>query len=262
MEVYQESINVPKEECKIKIENIDVYDVEVSCSVKTEIKDELELDSCSLNKDAHIYFDSSNSLDSKNKAFNIEDIKLEEDKPDIIHIDNGFLQTDHRLEKTETFRKQLCHKEQSISQKEKTFKCDICLKEFNHEPNFKRHLGRHTREKCYQCELCLKRFDYPRDLKKHHRRHTEEKPYQCETCAKQFTLKRNLNGHMLVHTGEKYYECEICLNIFARAGTLKRHYMKHTGEKPFECGICCKQYARRDNLNNHMKVHSGEQYFK
>ncbi|XP_050517219.1 uncharacterized protein LOC126891915 isoform X3 [Diabrotica virgifera virgifera] len=90
MEVKQESIiNFPKEECEIKVENIDVHDVEVSYSVKTEVKDEL-LESCSPNNDTHSNFDDANSIDSQTKAFYIEDIKLEEeDKPDIIPIENG-----------------------------------------------------------------------------------------------------------------------------------------------------------------------------
>uniref|UniRef100_A0A6P7H8L1 Uncharacterized protein LOC114348574 n=1 Tax=Diabrotica virgifera virgifera TaxID=50390 RepID=A0A6P7H8L1_DIAVI len=101
MEVKQESIiNFPKEECEIKVENIDVYDVEVSYSVKTEVKDEL-LESCSPNNDTHSNFDDANSIDSKTKVFYIEDIKLEEeDKPDIIPIENDF--------NTGEFSKKLC----------------------------------------------------------------------------------------------------------------------------------------------------------
>ncbi|XP_028142322.1 uncharacterized protein LOC114336190 [Diabrotica virgifera virgifera] len=88
MEVKQEPINFPEEECEVKIENLDVCDVEPSYSVKTEIKDELE--PCSLNTDTESYFVEGNSVDSKTNEFYIEDVKLEEeDKPDIIPIENG-----------------------------------------------------------------------------------------------------------------------------------------------------------------------------
>ncbi|CAG9827857.1 unnamed protein product [Diabrotica balteata] len=262
MEVKQELNNLPNK-FKIQIENIEVSHTICSCSVKTEIKEEL-LESDSLNNDTNRYFDHGNSLHQASKEANIENIKLEEeDKPDLVHIENGFSQEEHEIEIVKTLPDQSCYKEPITHQvEEKTLKCEICLKQFTHELSLKKHLRTHTRQKPYQCEICDKQFSHPSDLKRHGRTHTGEKPYQCEICDKQFTRKDHLSGHMRIHTGEKPHQCEFCLKQFAHASDLKKHFSIHSGErnreKRFHCEICVKQFARSRDLKRHSRTHTGE----
>ena len=54
-------------------------------------------------------------------------------------------------------------------------------------------LGR--KSKSFRCEVCGKEFTQSCDLKCHIRVHTGERPYQCEICGKGFTQKTNLIAH-------------------------------------------------------------------
>ncbi|XP_050499034.1 zinc finger protein 468-like isoform X2 [Diabrotica virgifera virgifera] len=106
----------------------------------------------------------------------------------------------------------------------------------------------HTGEKSYKCEVCFKQFRRAGNFKKHLQIHTGEKPYNCEICFKQFGGAGSLKRHLRIHTGEKPYKCEICFKPFVQAGALKIHLRIHTGEKPFKCDICFKQFSEAGTL--------------
>uniref|UniRef100_A0A6P7FBU2 Zinc finger protein 227-like isoform X1 n=1 Tax=Diabrotica virgifera virgifera TaxID=50390 RepID=A0A6P7FBU2_DIAVI len=83
-----------------------------------------------------------------------------------------------------------------------------------HSSNKEQHTSHTTKEKTLKCEICLKQFARLDHKKTHMRIHTGEKPYKCEICFKLFTHAVNLKMHQRVHTGEKPYKCDICFKQF------------------------------------------------
>uniref|UniRef100_A0A6P7FHD6 Uncharacterized protein LOC114330364 isoform X2 n=1 Tax=Diabrotica virgifera virgifera TaxID=50390 RepID=A0A6P7FHD6_DIAVI len=77
MEYKLEQNSFAKNECKIKIEHIDVSDAILPHFVKTEIKED-PFESSSLNNSTNSFFVERNSLDQTNKEINTEDIKSDD----------------------------------------------------------------------------------------------------------------------------------------------------------------------------------------
>ncbi|CAH1108602.1 unnamed protein product [Psylliodes chrysocephalus] len=172
---------------------------------------------------------------------------------------------------------------------EKPFKCDICLKEFEHNSGLQKHLITHTNENPFRCNICSKGFNYKSNLKAHLKAHTnklltcdscskefpsksklqrhlvthtKEKAFKCDICCKQFAQKYTLKSHLITHTNEKSFKCDICSKAFNYKCILQTHLMTHTNEKPFKCNICSKAFNRKDNLQLHLIIHTNEKPFK
>ncbi|XP_072391314.1 uncharacterized protein [Diabrotica undecimpunctata] len=168
----------------------------------------------------------------------------------------GYLQDEHKMENMETLIEDSSYEGNYMRQhskgktldtnKEKSFKCEICFNQFTRADNLKTHIRLHTGEKSYKCEICFKQFSQKSHMKEHLRTHTGEKSYKCEICFKQFSRAEHLKTHLRVHTGEKSYKCEICFKQFSQAVSLARHLRVHTGEKSYKCEICFKQFTTAD----------------
>ncbi|XP_059183145.1 zinc finger protein 773-like [Centropristis striata] len=133
----------------------------------------------------------------------------------------------------------------------KSFKCDICGKDFKYNSLLQRHMRVHTGESPYFCKTCGKVFSQKSSLKYHIRIHTGEKPYFCEICGKGFKCNSVLKGHMRTHTGEKPYLCNTCGKRFSDVSALTRHIRIHTGEKPYSCDTCEKRFSDVSALIRH-----------
>ena len=69
--------------------------------------------------------------------------------------------------------------------KTKTFRCDLCEKEFARETNFKMHQRVHTNERRYKCDVCTMTFQTHSNMKTHQKIHYNvRKSYYCQTCGK------------------------------------------------------------------------------
>ena len=80
----------------------------------------------------------------------------------------------------------------------KSFKCEICKKDFALKSNFDKHTQSvHKGEKPFKCNLCAKAFNR-KDILNHHIKvvHEGKKPFKCETCNKSFGYSQGLRTHI------------------------------------------------------------------
>ncbi|EJD74127.1 zinc finger protein, partial [Loa loa] len=101
--------------------------------------------------------------------------------------------------------------EHTTNTPKKSFKCEICGKDFRTSSNLYGHKKIHTGVKPYKCEICGK----------------GEKPYKCEICGKGFAHLSNMKKHVRIHTGDKPHKCEICGKGFAQSSNMHAHVKIH-----------------------------------
>ena len=88
-----------------------------------------------------------------------------------------------------------------------------------------------TAKKSYKCDVCKKDFSQSSALNRHMRVHTGEKPYLCPVREKAFSRTSNLYTYMKIHTGEKPFSCLVCKRAFSSFSNLTRHMKTHKGNK-------------------------------
>ncbi|GAB1292025.1 Zfp473 protein [Apodemus speciosus] len=156
--------------------------------------------------------------------------------------------------------KQSAHlsKHQLIHTREKPFKCNECDRAFKQSNYLTQHQKIHTAEKRFECGECGKTFHQKSCLSKHQKIHSGEKPFKCGDCGKAFIFSAQLIRHQRIHTGEKPYVCQECGKAFGQSSCLTLHLRTHTGEKPYTCSTCGKTFAQRANQKKHERIHSGE----
>ncbi|XP_055543418.1 zinc finger protein 91 [Wyeomyia smithii] len=116
--------------------------------------------------------------------------------------------------------------------------------------------------KQWECDVCLKSFTTKYFLKKHKRLHTGEMPYSCQICGKSFTFQQSYHKHLLYHSDEKPHICTVCNRAFKELSTLHNHERIHSGEKPFSCETCGKCFRQRVSYLVHRRIHTNTQPYK
>ncbi|XP_072380081.1 uncharacterized protein [Diabrotica undecimpunctata] len=295
MEVKQEQPLCPIEECVVKTEFIGFPKVSVHSSLKTEIQEDQYVED-SIKNDTKSYFVDGCPSDHLNMDITVEDIKLEEDKAELVQIgdvmeikheikqevgeydkesqlftpikledvkdeppkgeDCSGFVEGNKMEVIKTSPELAFNKEQYLGQFTEEFLCEICYKQFSLMKDLQKHVKVHN--KPYSCHICFKMFSRKGSLRIHMRTHDGKKPYQCEICLKTFSQSWEVENHMPTHTGKKPYQCEICFKSFSRPNNLRNHRKLHTGEKPYQCRTCFKSFIRLDDLKKHIRIHTGE----
>ena len=64
----------------------------------------------------------------------------------------------------------------TLSNVERKYQCNICLKEFKRNDNLQTHLSAHSGVKQHRCDVCGSSFVYKRSLKRHQEIHVKKKP--------------------------------------------------------------------------------------
>ena len=110
----------------------------------------------------------------------------------------------------------------------KRFKCDVCMKGFNHKSNLTKHYRTHTMEKPFACQVCDRKFALKHQLVRHQATHSEIRSFKCSICpeGRYFKTKDGLNNHMAYHY-EPNFSCSFCDHKSYTAGNLKAHEKTH-----------------------------------
>lgn len=112
--------------------------------------------------------------------------------------------------------------------------CDDCNEEFSSKRRYETHIKRHKRNmfqknKTYLCNICGRNFANYNSWIGHARIHTGEKPYHCDICGKNFRQTTSLRNHKQLHTGKRV-SCELCPKKFASTGFLAIHMRSHNSK--------------------------------
>ena len=175
-----------------------------------------------------------------------------------------------------------------------SFKCDLCLLEFDHKEELKYHKDTShliQEDGKLKCDLCEKSLTTRQALKRHLLVHLGLTPHVCDECGKKFRTRSELNHHKAIHSGTSNYICQYCGDTFLLKNNLRLHIIQcldirpfkcsyenceasfrikssltlhertHTGEKPYICDQCGDKFSRPEKLTNHRYVHSENKPF-
>ncbi|XP_022126103.2 gastrula zinc finger protein XlCGF26.1 [Pieris rapae] len=142
--------------------------------------------------------------------------------------------------------------------------CDVCGKISNSRGNLKLHIDRHIDNKdyTYNCEQCNKQFKSKLALQGHFYRSHTGKQYICHYCNFSYKYRDNLIKHLLTHEGKKLHKCTLCNKSFSTRSYYIEHQRLHSGERPFNCLYCSKNFVSKRRLNDHHMIHTGERKHK
>ena len=175
----------------------------------------------------------------------------------------------------------LNHKEMH---KKNPFTCKLCFEWFPSEKKLEEHTNTsHDTQKEFKCKYCLKTFDWQSNYTRHLNKHTNKKEFKCKICHYSFNIISNLKRHMVsVHKGETEFgantweavnpvQVDHVLNRqhqrrdlwkveedtedeekgIKRRGRLKA--LKAVNRKKYPCEICSFLCSSRMELTNHLR---------
>ncbi|KAF5294621.1 hypothetical protein FQA39_LY02753 [Lamprigera yunnana] len=240
----------------LKVHSITDCDMD---GIKTEIKQEIEVDSSTVSEENDNFKCEENSKGDKRYECDFCQKKF---------IHSHSLATHRRIHTGEKpYVCTVCGHSSAIRSslaihmrihtKEKPYTCTTCSKVFASASGLADHKLKHTGQRNHICSTCGKGSRTASDLKVHMRTHTGEKPYKCKVpnCTKSFKTCTHLLVHVRIHTGEKPHICKTCSKAFTTSTELKRHSNVHTGNRPYLCNVCGCSFTQIGSLMTHMKIH-------
>ncbi|KAL8617755.1 hypothetical protein ACOMHN_054751 [Nucella lapillus] len=153
-----------------------------------------------------------------------------------------------------------------LTDRHKRCQCQFCGSTFSLPSHVKKHiLHKHSdlgddpasaKARTFRCDLCGKEYDRADSMMVHkRRRHTEGKRFQCEYCPKRFFGRSHWLDHTRQHFGASKHVCRWCSQQFSSGYALRVHQRRHTGERPYRCKVCGACFAQKTSLTVHMKKH-------
>jgi stress-induced morphogen len=183
-------------------------------------------------------------------------------------------------ESIETSDKLVEQDEPSIDQivVEKSYKCEVCSKEFKKLSLLSRHRKTHENaKKPHECTKCQKRFPSEVALFRHDIIHSdlverskiervEEHNFVCVICNIQFRTYDLLTLHHKTHKatlGESQdIMCKLCMSPFGTFTDIIRHSRNHIENATHQCIICNKLFVLNDEAIDHFLRHKGQKPHK
>ncbi|KAJ7393848.1 Histone-lysine N-methyltransferase prdm9 [Desmophyllum pertusum] len=157
-----------------------------------------------------------------------------------------------------------CSPESSKLQAEdKSFKCDICAREFISKKSLNSHKSYHTRcgEKWFPSSRAWQQrqksphgqgsFSFssrPSDSKKSVLSASDQKQFRCEVCGKGFCFRESLNRHKGQHS-------KACTKQSFPSHRFSKK-TKPNVDGTFRCKVCKKSFLKETSLRSHMTHHS------
>lgn len=86
-----------------------------------------------------------------------------------------------------------------------------------------RHMKTHKIEKSFKCNICGKEFSRCDSYKEHMRTHNAKKMFRCKFCSSEFNYKSSYNRHVKFHQMPTLLSCDICEKTFRRQDCLQKH---------------------------------------
>lgn len=152
----------------------------------------------------------------------------------------------------------------------KSWKCDVCCKQFSQKHHLQTHLLCHSGLKRFECQVCHKAFKQQAHLNTHLLIHEGRRPHRCPHCEHSFLQVTHLKRHMVTHGGS-CLPCALCGRRFAFPSDLSAHVAKHhpppvrSGGQPggathpahqLQCEVCERLFQYPSQLRDHMLVHT------
>lgn len=150
----------------------------------------------------------------------------------------------------------------------RSYKCDVCEKEFKRKAHLRRHYRLHTGERPYDCQWCGLSFARSEQRNQHIAREHHSTHISCTICGKDFRNDEERMNHMVLHLENKYFRCNVCKMEFDKASALAGHMQVHATndsgvpKKSYKCTTCDMEFSRFDHLIRHQTVHSGVKMFE
>ncbi|XP_061727668.1 uncharacterized protein LOC133532832 [Cydia pomonella] len=147
---------------------------------------------------------------------------------------------------------------QTVHDKSRSAKCDICGKILSNRGNMRSHLRTHISQKPYKCTFggCGRRFKDASSRGKHEIKHYPERQFPCKICDRLFTreyrMRRHLNTHMVK---VKKVQCDYCGVRFYNKNYLSTHIQRKHGRKKqkYVCDLCGLVTTNKPSIVMHIK---------
>ncbi|XP_055896359.1 zinc finger protein 665-like isoform X2 [Biomphalaria glabrata] len=236
-------------------------------------------------------FSDSSDLERHQTVLNVEN---HENLSEVQFIEKDEVMTSENYELAENMQDQLeeyHHREQVLRKEinfQKSFQCQICLKEFSQSSHLKNHQLSHTVLKNIKMLICQRGFSTSSEMKRHKLAYTGEEndnlsKVQFSEEEKEMTLGKCVQTDNMQDQQEQYRPNEtvlskevdfvsshetnrnqhqIGLKEFTRPFHLKTHQPILTGEKPFKCHICQHEFSYSKSFKNHLLRHTCEKTIK
>ncbi len=240
-------------------ENSKIQDI----SIKSELLEVLITDYVVKATSGIIIKSESHEETDRNHVFNKQETDIKSESDDHMNINQEEITVPVIPNSAATvtiLSKSPAIQDQTASFEDRSYKCDVCEKVFDHCCKLQEHKRVHFEKTTYQCGVCGKQFRLICTLKQHKCIDKVEKPFKCDVCGKQFQQSCTLKHHKRIHIGERKFTCDLCGKQFRLAIHLKEHVTIHSTERPYKCDVCGIGFRTPAFMRYHRKVHTKPLY--